>query len=194
MKAKRIVIILAMVIMLTGQVMATSWLPNIYTIKEDIVDLGVAPKNVIDNPIKDDIETEQTCTGEKQFRNELKEINMIPLFVDVLDIIGDGYHVISFMEEFYGSNEYTIFIDNNEIKWMKQGECHQEDYEKYSINADMNDVRKTFSDPDVNVFIEGYELMKQIDGISAYQKIQIISAAVINDVEDVEEMIVNETI
>lgn len=189
MKAARIVMMVTMMLALTGQVMAVSWLPKIYTVGEgnDVVAEPDVPVDAAEYVLPEDM-----C-GEPMFSEEITMIEDMDVVKEMLSVFGNGYQVVAFKEPYMGHDTYTVYLEEGAVLWIKPGICHNGQYEVYTIARDMNTAYETFTNPETDMFMEGYNFLKDVEGITGIQKIQLMAAVMKHGLGELEALIPNET-
>lgn len=131
--------------------------------------------NYIPNPMIVSV-SETECNAEQLFKAQVNTLNSMPIFLDAIEAFDDGDHVIYLKENEYSGSKYiTIHKNNGKIIWIKSGKCAAVNgYDSYVINFDIENIQLE----EGNSILAGYNLLKQIDGVSTMQKLMLVKTAI----------------
>lgn len=126
------------------------------------------------------------CDAEQLFKSQVIMANSMPIFLDALKAFDDGDHVVYLKQnEYNGEKYFTVHKNSGKIIWIKSGLCSAENgYDSYTVNFDIEQIQLSGS----NMIQQGYNLLKQIDGISTIQKLKLVKTTVIYGLTSIEAL------
>ena len=165
----KVAILVLMLVLATTQVSA-GYIEDYYGIKT------VNTKMIQAKEVTEEL---PTC-GEEVYNEYLNVLEQKPYYEELMNIFGDGEYLIHFTdenyEEYFPNNYFSITKQNNAITSVKQGICSTTNT-AYTVNIDLTETKKTFEEPGVNQVLEGYKVLKNIEGPTIIQRIRVILLA-----------------
>jgi hypothetical protein len=122
------------------------------------------------------------CYNEEIFKSQIQEFNSDPYFLEAISLFEDGYHIMHFKGASYkGYEYYTIYKNDGRVIYVANGFCApgNRDYSLYSTDIDLEATQKRiyaayYNGESLDLFAEGYSIMKSIDGLSLIQKYKLV--------------------
>lgn len=176
-RMSKIITIVVLALLMVVQVSATTYVDQFLGIhyEEKTVELA---------------QEDNMCDGEFVLKAQVDELNSIPIVIEALDAFDDGYHVVFLSKgEYMGSQYYTIKKDNGKIAWIKNDFCPEGEYESYELNIDLNNLEDNLTHG--LTIQEGYNLLRNIKGLSIFQKFHIMKTAISHSLSEDAQGVMN---
>jgi len=158
---KKIILGLVVSVLLTTSVYAGSWIDELKWGKQDPV----------------------PCYGEMISDWYLQILNDDETFNKMMKSFPDGYHVLELKgKPLFGSSHYTVFKEDHKLVSVQKGLCVEDNrYERYWTDLDLEyegrRIRDSFETGDLDLESEAAYIIKNIEGISLYQKFYVFLVA-----------------